>query len=185
MRNFLALNRDLRTDQYGITALLDNVPSSFHLPDAKDECYYSFNLNYDMNSRGTVRIKFDSTKAIQVYVSDQIRKPQLKDADRIIEGVAESFKYTPVHNNLGEVRSAMFSLDPDSRKQKPVMEDRDDGEEVRWPTSLHERLQAEKDEQSDDEIQAKVLRRQTIYLTVKALEGPAFGKMHIKTEVSV
>ena len=36
MRNFLTLSKDLRTDQDGITTLLDNVPSVFTLTDDKD-----------------------------------------------------------------------------------------------------------------------------------------------------
>ena len=58
MGNFLTLNRDLRTDQYGIITLLDNVPSTFSLEEANDECHYAFPINYDLNPKGTIRIRF-------------------------------------------------------------------------------------------------------------------------------
>lgn len=70
MGNFLTLNRDLRTDKYGIVTLLDNVPSSFNLPQAKDECYYAFELNYDLNPKGTIRVQFESSQPVQVFISD-------------------------------------------------------------------------------------------------------------------
>ena len=70
MSNFLTLNRDLRTDKYGIVTLLDNVSSSFSLLNAKDECYYAFELNYDLNPKGTIRVLFESSKPVQVYISD-------------------------------------------------------------------------------------------------------------------
>ena len=37
----------------------------------------------------------------------------------------------------------------------------------------------------DEENARKLLRRQTVYLTVRADEGPAYGKILVKTEVSV
>ena len=37
----------------------------------------------------------------------------------------------------------------------------------------------------EEENARKLLRRQTVYLTVRADEGPAYGKIFVKTEVSV
>ena len=75
MRNFLTLNRDLRTDENGITTLLDNVPSNFALPEKGTECYYSFTVNFDLNTKGTVKIFFESKKPVRVFVSDTRKKP--------------------------------------------------------------------------------------------------------------
>ena len=100
MGNFLTLNRDLRTDQYGIITLLDNVPSTFSLEDANDECHYAFPINYDLNPKGTIRIRFQSSKPVQVFVSDWVRKPSHKDADKVLTKIGELYRYTPVHNNV-------------------------------------------------------------------------------------
>lgn len=40
MQRFMMLNRELRTDQNGVTHLLDNVSSVFALPEAKTEAYF-------------------------------------------------------------------------------------------------------------------------------------------------
>ena len=58
MENFMALNRDLRTDSSGVTAILDNVPCAFALPYAKAESYYQFTVNFDLNIKGSMKIYF-------------------------------------------------------------------------------------------------------------------------------
>ena len=54
----MALNRDLRTDSSGVTAILDNVPCAFALPYAKAESYYQFTVNFDLNIKGSMKIYF-------------------------------------------------------------------------------------------------------------------------------
>ena len=110
----MALNRDLRTDQYGITSLLDNVPCQFHLEDPKDECYYVFPLNYDLNPRGTIRIRFECAKPIEIYISDQMRKPMRNGADKILVKPGELYRYSPIHNIYSE------SVDQSNRRKDPL-----------------------------------------------------------------
>ena len=95
MHNFLTLNRELRTDSNGITELLDNVPSVFALPKASTECYFSFTVNFDLNAKGTIKIFFESKKKVRVFISDQFKKPQVSNCDRILELQDEPHKYTP------------------------------------------------------------------------------------------
>lgn len=75
MHNFLTLNRDLRTDSNGITALLDNVPSVFGLPEPGTECYYSFAANFDLNTSGTIKVLIKSEKRVRVFISCSVKKP--------------------------------------------------------------------------------------------------------------
>ena len=110
----MALNRDLRTDQYGITSLLDNVPCQFNLADPKDECYYVFPINYDLNARGTIRIRFECAKKIEVYVSDQMRKPMRQGSDKILTKPGELYRYSPIHNIYSE------SVDKSSIRKDPL-----------------------------------------------------------------
>ena len=58
MENFMALNRDLRTDCSGITTILDNVPCSFALPSANAMSFYQFAVNLDLNLKGSMKVYF-------------------------------------------------------------------------------------------------------------------------------
>ena len=75
MQKFLTLNRELRTSNNGITELLDNVPSVFALPEKNNEGYYEFTVHKDLNTRGTIKILFESKKPVRVFVSDSVKKP--------------------------------------------------------------------------------------------------------------
>ena len=75
MQKFLSLNRDLRTDQEGITELMDNVPSVFSIPEKGGQLYFYFNVNQDFNSKGTIKIFFESRQSVRVFVSDSMKKP--------------------------------------------------------------------------------------------------------------
>ena len=95
MHNFLTLNRELRTDSEGITTLLDNVPCLFSLPEAKTESYYQFTVNFDLNTKGTLRIFFESKKPVRVFVSDSIKKPSANSCDKVILPEEVPKQYTP------------------------------------------------------------------------------------------
>lgn len=99
MNNFLSLNRNLRTDANGVISLLDNVPSVFALPDAKDECFYSFTVNNDLNPRGTILIYFEASKPVLVYVSTLHKKPQPGACEDVLELRTEPHKFTPFKAN--------------------------------------------------------------------------------------
>lgn len=60
LNKFTTLNRDLRTDQDGITTLHDNVPCVFALPEDKGEAYFKFTANFDLNTKGTMSVIFQT-----------------------------------------------------------------------------------------------------------------------------
>lgn len=99
MGNFLSLNRELRTDANGITSLLDNVPCVFALPEAKTECYYQFNVNFDLNPQGQIKVFFECRKPVRVFISDSIKKPNAGNCDRIILPSEVPRDYTPFKNS--------------------------------------------------------------------------------------
>lgn len=152
MHNFLELNRDLRTDANGITTLLDNVPCVFALPEAKTECYYAFNVNFDLNARGTVKVYFECRKPVRVFVSDSIKKPNAINADKVMLPNEVPKAYTPFKQAKGDIFQG--SMGRHALEKQPSI-----GE-------------------------GQVIDKQ-IYITVRADEGPAHGRIHLKTDVTM
>ena len=72
MDKFLSLNTNLRTDANQVTALLDNVPSSFSFERKGDERYFSFSCTDDLNGHGTILISFEGP--VRVFIGNT-KKP--------------------------------------------------------------------------------------------------------------
>lgn len=95
MQTFLMLNRELRTDHNHITHLLDNVSSIFQLPEANSECYFQFDIHFDLNKEGTIKIFYESRKQVRVFISDSIKKPSAINCDMTILPNEVPKDYTP------------------------------------------------------------------------------------------
>ena len=88
----LELNRELQTDRKNITHLQENVPSIFNLEDRGFKAHFAFQINYELNPKGSMLVSFDSNTPIEVYMSTQKTKP---DRDHCQKILLKSSKFTP------------------------------------------------------------------------------------------
>ena len=95
LNKFTTLNRDLRTDENGVTTLHDNVPCVFTLPEDKSECYFKFMANFDLNTKGTISVLFQTPGKARAFFSDTIRKPGINEADVEFKPQNQLRKYIP------------------------------------------------------------------------------------------
>lgn len=89
---YLELNRELRTDRKNITHLQENVPSIFNLEDRGCKAHFAFQINYELNPKGSMLVAFDSSTPVEVYISTERTKP---DRDHCQKIILRTTKFTP------------------------------------------------------------------------------------------
>ena len=95
------LDTDFSDVQEKIIHLQDSIPFKFTILAMLDNClYFSFLTNYDLNPKGTMMIEFSASKKIVIYISNVVKRPNKKTAQKILY---KSGKFDPTEGLTHQV----------------------------------------------------------------------------------
>ena len=90
------LSKKIRTDPESIEYLQDGDPSYIQVK-ANSQQYFAFPTSFNINPKGFVSVGFSASEAVEVYLSDIVKKPTKKTSKKTIRKSDKFSPFDPIH----------------------------------------------------------------------------------------